>query len=152
VIVLLVVVDVTWKRTSKIIYQFRSLTLLLFHSLSHSLVTAGKYADPTNPPEKPLTEKGLEDISVGIIFNMLYGVLVGINLLSAVTHFGFYASNPLVKKALSTGCPYSTSLVHARDPKGILEAVTFLAALVAALALSTVWGLAILSTYGAFAN
>jgi hypothetical protein len=119
-------------------------------------VTAGIYADPSNPPKEPLTEKGLEDISVGIIFNMLYGVLVGINLLSAVTHFGFYSRSPLVAKVLSTGCPYHTSLAQAQfgkvNQKGVIEAVIFLAVLVAALALSTVWGLAILSAYGAFLN
>jgi hypothetical protein len=111
-----------------------------------SLRDAGNYADPKNPPAKPLTKEGAEKVSVGVLFNMLYGVLLGINLLSFVTHFGFYKGQPLSE--ISTGCPYSTSLVHASRGTVNPLAVFFLVFMFALMFAGNFWGLWILSLFG----
>ena len=96
------------------------------------------------PP--PLTKQGLEDIQMGLLFNMLYGVLTGINLLSFKTRFGFPDFIPQFLRDLFTlpgSCPYNT----AHDIKPGVVMVKFLAQLVIAFVIATVWGLAILASY-----
>lgn len=133
-----------------------------------SLVDAGKYANPDEESNPPLTKQGLVNINTGVLYNMLYTMLVGINLLSAVTHFGFYGN----EFARAGGCPFSM-------PRGILVgtctggstsvastsastlsmilsskvwgiALRFLGALTACLAASTFWGMGILTLFDAF--
>jgi tetrahydromethanopterin S-methyltransferase subunit B len=117
-----------------------------------SLVDAGIYSDPNIVPMEPLTEKKYKTMTIGILWNMLYGILVGINLLTPLTHFGFYTRISPSVFAKSGGCPYAVLYEPRMMVKvpGLLLGTVFLFLLLVCQTVGVVVGLSIMSSYGAF--
>ena len=121
-----------------------------------TLADATKYANPKNTkPTPPLTKRRLKDIQMGVLFSMLYAMLVGINLLAALTKFGFNVKQVTGPGLLPQGgcpIPFLRLAIRGGCNKYLKEALIFITEIIVTGAFGLVMGCWILASYNVYGD